>query len=145
MDAWYRPWPVQIFCGQAKDVTRGLQSKVEKGHYPQRAFPGYKNDTDNHTIVVDPDRFNLLRKAMEHILYGGCTPLQALDMLNNEWGFRTAPRQRTGGGPLSRSAFYRILSNRFYTGNFVYNGELHKGQHEALLSLAEFEDLQSLC
>ena len=114
-------WMLNIVLGQAKyqvdkqskDVIRGLRSKVEKGHYPQVAPPGYRNDKEEHTVVADPERFGPVQRAMKLVLSGSYNAPQALSVLNNEWGFRTLKRARSGGRPLSRTAFYDMLGNIF--------------------------------
>src|SRR5438132_6259853 len=38
-----------------------------------------------------------------------------------------------GGRPISRGHLYRILSNPLYIGHIAHKGQLHPGQHEALI------------
>ena len=145
-------WMLNIVLGQSKyqvdklskDVKRGIRSKLEKGHYPQAALPGYQNDKEQHTIIADPERFEMVQSAFKLVLTGAYSAPQALDVLNNEWGFRTARRARTGGKPLSRSSFFRMLSNVFYTGLMEHKGEIYPGKHPAMLTQDEFEQIQRI-
>src|ERR1700732_3778451 len=45
----------------------------------------------------------------------------------------TSAGRMRGGRPISRGHLYRILSNPLYIGQIAHKGELHPGQHEALI------------
>jgi site-specific DNA recombinase len=45
----------------------------------------------------------------------------------------TANGAERGGKTFSRGHIYRVLSNPIYTGRIAHNGELHHGQHPALI------------
>lgn len=143
-------WMLNIVLGQSKyqvdklstDVKRGLRSKLEKGHYPQLAPPGYRNNKEEHTVEADPERFEMLQRAMKLVLTGAYSAPQSLSVLNDEWGFRTIQRARSGGKPLARSAFYRMLSDVFYTGLMEHGGQIYPAKHPAMLSQQEFDQLQ---
>jgi site-specific DNA recombinase len=126
----------------AVDVRRGMNTKREQGWFPHRVGEGYKNDLESHTILVDPLRFPLLRQAVELILAGTHRPSEALRVLNEAWGYRTRPTRRGGGGPLSRSGFYHVLSNPFYYGECREKGVVYPGAHPPLMSRAEFRQIQ---
>lgn len=126
----------------AVDVRRGMNTKREQGWFPHRVGEGYKNDIESHTILADPLRFPLLRQAVELILAGTHRPSEALRVLNEAWGYRTRPTRRGGGGPLSRSGFYHVLSNPFYYGECRERGVVYPGAHTPLMSRAEFRQIQ---
>ena len=126
----------------AVDVRRGMNTKREQGWFPHRVGEGYENDVISHTIRADPLRFPLLRQAAELILAGTHRPSEALRTLNETWGYRTRPTRRGGGGPLSRSGFYHILSNPFYYGECREKGVVYPGAHPPLLSRTEFRQVQ---
>ncbi len=46
----------------SKNVKRGMRMKLEKGGWPAPAPLGYLNDKLEKKIIVDPQRFNLIRK-----------------------------------------------------------------------------------
>ena len=92
----------QFILDLSKNTKRGLQSKLEKGWLPNVAPLGYCNDTQNHTIAKDPERFNLVRKMWDLMLTGSYTPPKILDIATNEWSFRTRksiPRQSPQRNP----------------------------------------------
>jgi site-specific DNA recombinase len=125
-------------------VKRGMSGKRADGWYPHRAPEGYRNNTYDHTIEVDPERFALMRKAWELMLTGSYSVAQVLEVLNNEWGYTTRPLRKTGGGPLVRSALYRIFGNVFYTGRWLEKGVLYEGKHTPMVSVYEFNQVQEI-
>jgi len=127
----------------SENVRRGLRAKIEKGWRPGLAPLGYLNDKEAKTIVRDPERFALVRRMWDAVL-NGTTPRQAWVAAVKEWGLRTVPRKRIGGAPLTLSGVYRILTNPFYAGIFVYRDKLREGRHEPMVSLTEFERVQEL-
>src|SRR5919201_754428 len=63
-------------------------------------------------------------------------------------GIRSKPRRlsngRTlGGGRFGVGALAYLLKNRFYIGEVVYRGEVHRGDHEPVLDFALFEAVQA--
>ncbi len=128
------------------DVMRGMKSKRDKGDFPHRAPEGYINERVSRTVVADPDRFPLLRRAMGQILAGGATVPQALRTLNDTSGYRTKPTRRNAGigSPLPRATLYGILKNPFYAGLCRGRQGLYRGTHPPLLSVEEFYRLRRL-
>ena len=143
------------FFGQSKyfvdkltsDVSRGMDSKRDRGGWPHRAPEGYLNSRDergNKIVVPDPLRFPLLRRAVESILAGERLPSEVLDLLNGVWGYTTRPtKKREAGKPLPNGGFYRILANPFYCGLCRFEDTLYPGVHEPLMTGAEFAQVQA--
>jgi len=78
------------------------------------------------------------------VLTGAYSAPQVLEILNDQWGFRTMRRARSGGAPLGRSAFYRLLTSTFYTGLMEHSGQIFRGKHPAMITQREFEEIQRL-
>ncbi len=78
------------------------------------------------------------------MLTGGYTPPQILERANNQWGLRTRQFKRTGGNPLARSSIYRLFTNLFYTGIIDYSGKHHPGNHDPMITFAEYDRVQLL-
>ncbi len=131
-----------------KDVKRGLEKKITLGWLPGLAPEGYLNDIrlekGQRTIMIDKKRFPVLRKAFELMLSGLYNAQEVLNILNNQWGYITVKKRKIGGKPLSRSVWYKMLSNPFYAGIIVYNGKESKGKHKPLISLDEYNRIQEL-
>lgn len=134
----------QFLLDLSKNVKRGIQSKLDKGWLPGSAPTGYKNNVIEHTIEADPERFPLIRQAWDLMLTGNFTVTQILDRLNNAWGFRSIQKRRSGGNPLALSGLYKIFTNQFYTGVIVHLGQTYPGQHPAMVTLEEFDQVQVL-
>lgn len=132
---------------KSENVKRGNNYKFhEKREWIGPAKPGYKNITDSRTkekkIVVDKERFPLIQKAMKLILSGTHTPMEALSLLNNKWGFRTRKTRKQGGRPLSKSGFYRVLADPYAYGLMIRTeGEVY-GRHKTMLNEEDFQKLQ---
>lgn len=132
----------------SRDVKRGLEKKIEMGWKPGTAPEGYLNDKIEQQglkkVLVDKKRFPLIRKTIDLYLTGNYTVPQVWSILNNKWGYRTVKRKAKGGGPMTLSGFYRILTDPFYTGHFNYKGQLYKGKHKALITMAEYDRIQEM-
>jgi len=140
---------LQIMFGYSKyyvdnlseNVRRGNRAKVSQGWRPGSVPLGYRNCRETRTIVVDETAMPLVRRIFREAL-GGAIPASALWRKATEsWGLRTPKRKRSGAKPMARSAFFKMLSNVFYTGHFTYRGQLYKGKHEPLLSMEEHQRL----
>ncbi len=134
----------QFILDLSKNTKRGLQGKLEKGWQNGMAPSGYLNDKEEKTIIIDPERFNLIRKMFDLMLTGSYTPPKILDIANNEWGFRTKRFKRIGGNPLSRSGIYRIFTNLFYAGIAENAGVQVQGAHKSMVTLEEYDRVQML-
>ena len=128
----------------SKDVKRGIEHKLTLGWRPGVVPIGYLNNTKNHTVIVDPRRFLLVRRMWDLLLTGWHTPGQIRDIATEQWALTTVKRHRVGGGPLARSAVYALFRNPFYAGFIRHNGQLLPGKHKAMVTLVEFEHAQQI-
>lgn len=129
------------FIVELKTSTRrGVLSKIEKGWFPGHVPQGYKNDVIANTVVRDPDRWDLIRKAWTEMLTGQYSVPVLAEKMTKEWGYKS-PR---GGKGMPRNTLYRILSNPFYTGVFLFEDRVYPGKHEPMVTHAEFQAVQQL-
>jgi DNA invertase Pin-like site-specific DNA recombinase len=96
-------------------------------------------------IVVVPAEAEAVRAIFERYLELGSMRSLADDLADR--GIRSKPRRlsngRTvGGGCFGVGALAHLLKNRFYIGEIVYRGEVHRGEHEPILDSALFEEVQ---
>ncbi len=136
------------------NVSRGLRTKAEQGWFPSSwTKPGYiwdkQAERGNKTILKDPERYHLIKKAWELMIKGTYTPPKILNILNKEWGYRTLQRKSIGGGEMQRSTIYKIFTDPFYYGFYEYkdkNGEIteHWGKHDHMITKEEFDRVQIL-
>lgn len=128
----------------SENVKRGNRTKVANGWRPNNAPLGYKNDRETKTIVPDPVHFALIRRMYDLMLTGTYSAMQIAHLARDEWGFRTPKKKRGGGTPLAPSTTYKILTNPFYAGLILWNGEIHPGKHQPVVTVAEWERVQKL-
>ena len=134
----------QFILDLSKNTKRGMLSKLEKGWKTGVAPMGYLNDRENKIIIKDLERFNLIRKMWDLMLTGNYTPPKILDIANKEWGYITRKTKRMGGNPLSRSGIYKVFTSIFYAGIIESNKMQYKGQHEAMVTLEEYDRVQMI-
>jgi site-specific DNA recombinase len=100
----------------------------------------------NKKLVIVPDEAKTVREIFRRYLELGAVRLLAADLdksgikskIRNLSGGRTS-----GGGRLGVGALSHFLKNRFYIGEIAYRGEIHPGEHEAILDRAVFEEVQA--
>ncbi len=132
----------QFIIDLRKNSKRGMEGKADRGWLPSRAPLGYLNDKLEHTIIEDPDRFQLVRKMWDMMLTGNFTPPQILEIANKEWGFRTQKTKHSGGVEIPLSVIYKMFTNIFYTGMFVWAGKAYTGNHKPMITLEEYDRVQ---
>src|SRR5258708_13129500 len=111
-----------LLCGQDKlendnksiNVRRGATTKFEAGGLAGQAPVGYKNDRNTKTVVKDPERFHVIRKAWDLMLSGVYTVPEVGRWLDRE-GFTTMKRKKTGGGPPTPYSSSRLCNHLFST------------------------------
>ena len=57
---------------------------------------------------------------------------------------RFSDGREVGGVPLSRGALYQILRNRLYRGEIAFRGEVHQGNHDAIIEEDFWSQVQDL-
>ncbi|MCC7434215.1 MAG: recombinase family protein [Methanoregulaceae archaeon] len=126
----------------SRNVKRGMRGKFERGWLPAKAPVGYRNDFDSKEIIVDPQRFGLVRRGWDMLLTGDYSVAQLVDRLQAEG--LTYYRRGKQPLPVSRNTVYRMLRDRFYVGEIKFNGETRTGKHQAMVSESEFEHVQRI-
>ncbi len=131
-----------------KNVRRGNKTKLEMGWLPGNAPLGYINKLDDHTIIPDSERFDLVRKMWDLLLTGAYSPQRIREVANKEWGFRSRKTKRMGGKPIAQSSIYRLFKNPFYYGviNRLSEGTRghHHGSHQPMITEEEFWQAQRI-
>ena len=148
-------WMLQMALSQSqyesakkgRDVKRGLEQKAKMGHPPFPAIPGYINIGEKKGFkewTKDPVRFDTHRKMFDLVL-AGQRPAKVWKMVNDEWGYQTLTRgTKIGNKKMARSAFYKMLTDIKYTGNFEYGGVRYKGAYPAMITMDEYDRIQLL-
>ena len=144
-----------IMFGQSKyyvdslseNIRRGNRTKRERGWSPSRLPIGYLNaqsSSGEKIIVSDPDRFPAIKRLWQLMESGAYSVPELHRIAASEFGIRTLKRKRMGGGPLSLSGLYRTLCNPFYAAQIAHGGEWYPGKHEQMVTIAQFERVQTL-
>jgi site-specific DNA recombinase len=137
---------LNIMFGQSKyyvdslseNTKRGLREKVRRGEFPFHAPFGYVNDYRTKRIVVDRQRAAIVNEVFERYATGN----ETLDSLRHYLATRGV---RTKNGNLVGRTFVSwMLSNPLYYGHFLYDGEMHEGVHETIISKKLFDDAQEV-
>lgn len=132
------------------DTHRGLNEKVDRGWSPKSTLPlGYMHlpfkKMGQEEILPDPDRFEIVQKALKKVAYGELTPVQAREYAN-DLGLKTRVNKRNPiSKPVSSSTFYRMLLDPFYYGKFEYpknSGNWYDGKHKKAITEEEYEMIQ---
>ncbi len=134
-----------------KHIKRGQNLALERGFRPSIVPIGYLNskyreDGQREIVLMDKDRFPIIRKMFDLILTAGYTPHEVHRIATEEWGLRTRKTRRYPiPKPLSITSWYNMLSNTFYYGEFEYprgSGKWFKGDHKPLITRDEYEAIQ---
>jgi len=146
---WFDPTPqgkfmLSIAFSQSKyyvdnlseNIKRGHRNKVKDGIWPQMAPLGYVNK--NRVIVPDENIAPLIKKTFEAYSTGNFTLRQLRDKFN-ELGLK-----RKSGKELAVSNYQKLLKNPIYTGLMLYNGEIHEGKHEPIITKKLFDTVQEV-
>ncbi len=134
----------QFILDLRKNTNRGLAKKIRDGWYPSQAPIGYLNEVISKTITPDPERWEIVRKCWDYLLAEKYNVAQLHEIAINEWNLTTLQKKRTGGRPVSLTAFYEMFANPFYTGMFKYRGKIHEGKHQPMVTAEEFDRAQYL-
>src|SRR5207247_5863827 len=96
-------------------------------------------------IVVVPAEAESVRTIFARYLELGSIRALAEDL--DRRGIRSKPRlsngRTVGGGRFGVGALAYLLKNRFYIGEVVYRGEVHRSAHEPIVDSAPFEAVQA--
>jgi site-specific DNA recombinase len=122
----------------SENTKRGLREKVRRGEFPSAAPFGYLNDYRTKKIIVDRERAPLVKLAFERYAAGTET-LDTLRQFLTDRGIRTR-----NGHKIGRCFVSHLLSNPIYYGHFTYNGEVHEGTHEPIITKALFDQADAV-
>jgi DNA invertase Pin-like site-specific DNA recombinase len=112
-----------------------IAASKKKGMWMGGNVPlGY--DANERTLVINPAEAETVRRIFALYREFGC--VRRVKEEADRLGLRTKCSTTTngnerGGRPFSRGHLYTLLSNPIYTGQIAHKGELHPGQHPALI------------
>jgi site-specific DNA recombinase len=97
-------------------------------------------------LMVVPAEAEAVRTIFACYLELGSVRLLAEDL--DRRGIRSKARRLSGGriiggGPFGVGALAHLLKNRFYIGEVVYRGDIHRGEHEPVVDATVFAAVQN--
>jgi hypothetical protein len=134
-----------------KVITDTNIRRRKKGTSPGQPPPGYKwgGQRGRMKHIPDKHRWQLINDALQLVLNN--TPIMdALQILNDKWQYRSPKRRKLGGRQISPSTWYEtILKNPYYYGHFIAFKNTPKeqwiqGNHKTMLTEDEFWQIQSI-
>ena len=134
----------------SRNVKRGQQGKIERGIYPSRAPFGYVNAgkyKGAKTIEPDSVIFGRIQKLWELLLTGSYQLADLYRIMTSDYPIYQVNRRGKSGKQfkvISFSSFHRIFHNPFYCGLFKWQGQLHLGSHQPMITKAEYEKAQRI-
>ncbi len=110
-----------------QETTKGTIQKAKEGKWPSGRPPnGYKR-IDKNTIEFDPVLGPQIAQAFKDFSTG-CYTLEQWQQEATQRGIRNF-RDKV----MSVKAWHDLFRNIFYTGRFVWKGEIYQGDHGALV------------
>jgi site-specific DNA recombinase len=104
-------------------------------------------DLGNRRLDVNQKEAEVVREIYRLYLRLGCVRQLKADL--EKRGARSKIRvgpagRRTGGGPISRGALYKILRNELYVGEVHHKGQSYPGEHDAIVDRELWEKVQAM-
>ncbi|NCB21085.1 MAG: recombinase family protein [Clostridia bacterium] len=125
----------QYILDLSKNVKRGIQTKIEKGLWPNFAPIGYLNDGKGG-ILVDRVRARYIKKIFKLYSSGNYTMKELADLMYKE-GFRSRSNIK-----YHKSKIYKLINDPFYCGTMLFHGKEYPGKHETIISRKLFNECQ---
>jgi site-specific DNA recombinase len=134
----------QFILDLSKNTQRGMRWKAERWWLWCAAPHWYLNDKLNKTVIIDPDRFLLVRKMWDLLLKEKYSVSKIADIANNDWWYRTLQKKNSWGKPICVGSLHYIFSSPFYAWKLRFKGTLMAGNHVPMITLDEFAEAQRI-
>ncbi len=99
-------------------------------------------DVVDKKLVVNQSEAEQVRGIFDVFVDAGAIGPVVRDV--NARGWRTKVRGERGGNPFDKPTVRRILRSRIYAGEVEYEGEVHDGEHEAIVDPRTWERAQRI-
>ena len=138
-------WDIEIVLAKkyisnlSEEVRKGQKEKIAQGWRPTRPVTGYKSagEKGHHIHILDEKKAPLIRKMFELYSTGNYSLKAMVEVMHKE-GLRSV-----NGNKIEKSVIHKHLSNPFYYGKISWNGEIHPGKHEPIITKELFDTVQS--
>ena len=132
----------------SKNVKRGLRARLAQGVRPSNAPIGYRNSNyrikGTEEILVDDERFPLVRQLFDYMLTGQHNPFQLVKVAG-DIGLTVGRLKPYRGKKMTKAGIYHLLTNTFYYGSFEFpegSGNWYNGKHKPMITKEEFDRVQ---
>ncbi|MFA5368934.1 MAG: recombinase family protein [Candidatus Paceibacterota bacterium] len=139
-------WDIEIVLAKkfisnlSEEVKKGQKEKIAQGGYPTKSPTGYRTTGEKgHKIHVIDSKTAPFMKKMFELYSSGNYSLKVINKILYDEGLRTV-----NGNMIAKSRIHKLMSNPFYCGKMSWNGEVHKGTHEPLISQELFNEVQRI-
>src|SRR5262249_43259912 len=110
-----------------------------------RPILGYDVDAKGGKLLLNEEEAAQVRAIFQlYLELQGLLPvveeLAQRGWTNKRWTNRQG--RAAGGEPFTRTSLYRLLTNVAYTGKVRYKGEVHAGEHPAIVDVELFQRVQ---
>jgi site-specific DNA recombinase len=126
----------------SRNVTRGMQGKIERGWCTCKAPLGYLNNPITREIDTDPQTFDIVQTAWRKLLLDQLSIMDLYRFVLST-GLTISSRHGQPRQP-SKVMMYSLFRNPFYCGKILYKGQVYPGKHEPMISPGEFSRAQEI-
>ena len=122
-----------------------IAASKRKGMWMGGMSPLGYDVADRRLVVNEAEAVTVRHVFRRYVEFGS---VRALQEKLNAVGIVSKRRtdrfgRETGGKPLSRGALYLMLQNRLYRGEIVHKDASYRGEHEAIIDEAVWDEVQS--
>lgn len=121
----------------SEETSKGMMEKAAQGHWPSTAPYGYRNNKETRLVELDPEKSSYVKRAFELYSTGAYSIKRLVNKLYEE-GYRFRPSNPKA----STSNIHHMLTNKFYTGHFVFRGIQRVGHHTPIITMELFNMVQ---
>jgi DNA invertase Pin-like site-specific DNA recombinase len=115
-----------------EEVKKGMCEKASQGTYPGRAPFGYRNVAVSRSIEIHPEKSCIATRVFEMYASGR----YSLSALSKEL-------KRQTGTSISKANLHKMLTNRFYAGEFTWSGQTYRGTQPLFILPELYEQAHS--
>ena len=112
-----------------------IAASKKKGMWMGGVVPlGYR--VEDRALHIVEDHAEIVRRSSGAISKPEASLVSSSDSTPRAFAFPVridGTGRSTGGGPFSRGHIYKILSNPIYVGRIAHKGQVHEGQHQAIV------------
>jgi len=120
------------------------EEAVKLGYFPHQPPVGYipKPHKDSYPYsqsIPNGEQFIIIQNLFITLIETKCTIIELYDK-----AYDLGLRSSVTNGKISKSKFYDMFKNPFYAGKFRWEGKIHQGCHQPMITQQQFDIIQQL-